>query len=515
MEHWGTPFSRNENGTIAQRNLGGAQYRTRLLRRRQDRPLPAAHAVRTERSPPDCASTTSTSSSGSSWMTASASGSSPTTSARRPSRASPRERSSWRRAAPGASTGARPARSSTPAPAWRIAYRAGVPLRDLEFVQFHPTTLFGTNILMSEGCRGEGGYLLEPRRRALHGTLRTELHGTGAARRGRPLDPDRDRRGSRHRRRGVRAPRPAPPGPAAHRGATARHPRSVHPFRRRRPGRCPDPGAAGTALFDGRYRHRHGRRHAVARACTPPANAPASPCTAPTAWAATRSSRRWCSAAAPVWRRRGFVGQSAPGRGAAALVCGRGTGLRTSASPISPHESRRETVGDLRARVTGVMDAFVQVFRNETALATQSRNCATCGNAARAVRVRSSSLLFNVDLVRTLELLAMVEVALAGAQGALSRRESRGAHSRTDHVPRDDEDWLKHTLAYHTADGPRLGLSSGHHGTLRSSAAHVLRLGTLCSEDQRQNEGESSEDIQLPAPDQDRVRQRRLKAGRR
>ena len=41
-----------------------------------------------------------------------------------------------------------------------LAYHAGVPLRDMEFVQFHPTTLFGTNILMSEGCRGEGGYLV-------------------------------------------------------------------------------------------------------------------------------------------------------------------------------------------------------------------------------------------------------------------------------------------------------------------------------------------------------------------
>ena len=40
-----------------------------------------------------------------------------------------------------------------------IAYEVGVPLKDMEFVQFHPTTLVGTNILISEGARGEGGYL--------------------------------------------------------------------------------------------------------------------------------------------------------------------------------------------------------------------------------------------------------------------------------------------------------------------------------------------------------------------
>ncbi len=41
-----------------------------------------------------------------------------------------------------------------------MAYMAGAPLKDMEFVQFHPTTLIGTNIVMTEGCRGEGGYLL-------------------------------------------------------------------------------------------------------------------------------------------------------------------------------------------------------------------------------------------------------------------------------------------------------------------------------------------------------------------
>ena len=40
-----------------------------------------------------------------------------------------------------------------------LALEVGVPLKDMEFVQFHPTTLYGTNILMSEGARGEGGIL--------------------------------------------------------------------------------------------------------------------------------------------------------------------------------------------------------------------------------------------------------------------------------------------------------------------------------------------------------------------
>ena len=50
--------------------------------------------------------------------------------------------------------------SSTPACGMAMAYHAGVPLKDMEFVQFHPTGLFTTNILMTEGARGEGGYLI-------------------------------------------------------------------------------------------------------------------------------------------------------------------------------------------------------------------------------------------------------------------------------------------------------------------------------------------------------------------
>ena len=41
-----------------------------------------------------------------------------------------------------------------------VPYWAGLPLKDMEFIQFHPTTLLGKNILITEGCRGEGGYLL-------------------------------------------------------------------------------------------------------------------------------------------------------------------------------------------------------------------------------------------------------------------------------------------------------------------------------------------------------------------
>jgi succinate dehydrogenase / fumarate reductase flavoprotein subunit len=75
-----------------------------------------------------------------------------------------------------------------------------------------------------------------------------------------------------------------------------------------------------------------------------------------------------------------------------------------------------------------------------------------CGH----IGLRNAGGVFNLDLMRTLELEGMVDLALCVAEGALARTESRGSHSRTDHPARDDERWLKHTLAYHTPEGPRL-----------------------------------------------------------
>ena len=73
-----------------------------------------------------------------------------------------------------------------------------------------------------------------------------------------------------------------------------------------------------------------------------------------------------------------------------------------------------------------------------------------------AVGMRHSGGVFNLDLLRTMELEGMVDVALAVAAGALRRRESRGSHARTDYPQRDDATWLRHTLAFHAAGEPRL-----------------------------------------------------------
>ena len=158
-----------------------------------------------------------------------------------------------------------------------LAYRAGAPLKDMEFVQYHPTGLPFTGILITEAARAEGGWLLNkdgyrylqdydlgtptptPVLRSMElGPARPAVAGVRA----------RGREGADHRHavRAGRAPRPAPPRREADRHQAAVRARAVPEVRAHRPGHRADPGAAGRALHDGRGPHRHRRRDAARRA---------------------------------------------------------------------------------------------------------------------------------------------------------------------------------------------------------------------------------------------------------
>jgi succinate dehydrogenase / fumarate reductase flavoprotein subunit len=75
---------------------------------------------------------------------------------------------------------------------------------------------------------------------------------------------------------------------------------------------------------------------------------------------------------------------------------------------------------------------------------------------ARGLVVHDKGRSFNTDLIQAIELGAMLEMADCLVSGAIERTESRGAHSRTDYPERDDENWLRHTLAYHDEGEVRL-----------------------------------------------------------
>ena len=80
-----------------------------------------------------------------------------------------------------------------------MVLRAGLPLQDMEFVQFHPTGIYGAGCLITEGVRGRGRHPAQFRGRALHGALCAEREGSGLARCGESRHDDRDSRRPRRR----------------------------------------------------------------------------------------------------------------------------------------------------------------------------------------------------------------------------------------------------------------------------------------------------------------------------
>ena len=96
----------------------------------------------------------------------------------------------------------------------------------------------------------------------------------------------------------------------------------------------------------------------------------------------------------------------------------------------------------------------VGVFREEAGLREAVNKLAELKGRYGQVVLDDAGDAFNYDLVDTLELGGMLELAEVTALAALQRTECRGSHWRTDHLGRDDERWLRHSLASYGAGGP-------------------------------------------------------------
>lgn len=116
----------------------------------------------------------------------------------------------------------------------------------------------------------------------------------------------------------------------------------------------------------------------------------------------------------------------------------------------------KERIATIREELQKAMEEGAGIYRNE---ADMRRTCEILrelrGRFAH-IALDDRSRIFNTALTAAMELDFMLDIAEAVAHSALQRKESRGAHTRTDFPQRDDENFLKHTLAYWTPDGPRI-----------------------------------------------------------
>jgi fumarate reductase flavoprotein subunit len=122
---------------------------------------------------------------------------------------------------------------------------------------------------------------------------------------------------------------------------------------------------------------------------------------------------------------------------------------------------RNESVADIRNEMGDAMEEGIGIYRDEESIKATIEKLTALKERYKNIKVTDSSTIFNTDWLTAIELGFLLGNAEAMAYSALNRKESRGSHQRLDYVERNDEQFLKHSLATYNPDGaPSISYSS-------------------------------------------------------
>ena len=130
---------------------------------------------------------------------------------------------------------------------------------------------------------------------------------------------------------------------------------------------------------------------------------------------------------------------------------------------------------ELRLAMQKTMQRDCSVFRTKQVLEEGVKNIKKVWDDAADIKVTDRSLIWNTDLIETLEFDNLISQAAVTVQGAHAREESRGAHAREDFPKRDDTEWMKHTLSYadYSTHTVKLDFRPVHTFTLSNEVAYI------------------------------------------
>jgi fumarate reductase flavoprotein subunit len=343
-----------------------------------------------------------------------------------------------------------------------LAYRHGVPLRDMEFVQYHPTCMPGTGLLFTEACRGEGGFLLNK-----DGYRYLQDYGLGPAEpsprnKAMELGP-RDRLSQaywheKQRGRTIGGPH----GEVVH--LDLRH-LGEKKLRERLPQIYElaveylgvDPAKAPIPVLPAVH-YTMGGITADGRTAAPLAGLySAGECSSVGIHGANRLGSNSLTELLVFGKVAGDEAATfakTVGHGDAKRLGALADDAQARALAIVARRDGSERVSTLRREMAKSMEDGCGIYRTAETMQATCDKLAELKQRYRNVRLDDQSKAWNTDWLLAIELGFLLDVAQAMAHSALARQESRGSHQRLDgHEERDDVNYLRHSLATYAGDG--------------------------------------------------------------